>query len=311
LASNLQGSLPQRGRAPKAQYRKKEEYKMLKLKTFSRSLMAVGLVAFLAYVFIPAIAPMEAFAQTPGGAVSAKKERVTAHDPYTYKVTLTVRATVKDICDLEVQVVENGGSLQGDLLRDADGTLTLPTGWQPVIAGGVVETDQSDAIVNNSIAFAATNAADGDPVVINEDNCIKRGKAKDFGLQITGTPPFDLDICFSDKDGKLIGSCVRLRVASFASLPEPSADVMVKQLRDRLEFEARPELASFIQSMNVAIFDIGGRLVTSQETSGPTTSVGLAANGQRLAKGVYFGVVTIRGINGEVLRKVQKFVVRG
>jgi hypothetical protein len=37
---------------------------------------------------------------------------------------------------------------------------------------------------------------------------------------------------------------------------------------------------------------------------------GLGAQGQPLAKGVYLAVVTLKGMNGEVLRKVHKFVVR-
>lgn len=231
----------------------------------------------------------DAFGQSVPAAVSATKARTTAGTPYDYTVTFTVRAIRANICDIEIQVADPHDTLLGFVPGQ------LPTNWSV----------QSPSLEANAVAASA----DGLPT---ETNCIKKGKAGTFKVQVNpGTPPFLFNICFSNKDGQLIGSCFKLEVSSFAVYPAPSADVTIKHRGKQLEFEARPELEDFIQSMNVAIFDMSGRMVTRQEASGKKLNwSGLSAQGKPLAKGVYLAVVTIEGINGEVLRKVQKFVVR-
>jgi hypothetical protein len=247
----------------------------------------VVVIAVSLAVFVMPVA--DTFGQSVPAAVSASKVRTTAGTPFDYTVTFTVRATRANICDIEIQLADPWDTLVGFTL--------LPTNWS-------VQTGSSEA---NAIAAEA----DGLPT---EANCIKKGKTGQFKVQVNpGTPPCLFNICFSDKDGALIGSCLKLEVSSFAVYPAPSADVMVTQHGKQLEFEARPELEGFIQSMSIAIFDIGGRLLSHQEVSGHRQTVswtGLGAQGQPLAKGVYLAVVTLRGMNGEVLRKVHKFVVR-
>lgn len=244
--------------------------------------MAVSLAAF--------VVPMaDAFGQAVPAAVSATKTRTTAGTPYDYTVTFTVRATRATICDIEIQVADPHDTLFG--------FVQVPGSWSV----------QSPSLEANALAASANDLP-------SETNCIKKGKTGTFKVQVNpGTPPFLFNICFSDKNGQLIGSCLKLEVSSFAVYPAPSADVMVRQQGKQLEFEVRPELEDFIQSMSVAIFDMGGRLVTRQEVSGNKHTVswaGLGTQGKPLAKGVYVAVVTIEGMNGEVLRKVHKFVVR-
>lgn len=245
--------------------------------------MAVVMAASVAALVLPVT---NAFGQVPA-AVSATKERTTAGAPFDYTVTFTVRATRANICDIEIQVADPWDLLAPDFVF-------LPTNWS-------TQTSSQEA---NALYAEASGLPD-------EASCIKRGKTGTFRVQVLGTPPFLFNICFSDKNGNLIGSCLKLEVSSFAVYPAPSADVMVKQVGKHLEFEARPELEAFIRSMSVGIFDMSGRLLARQEVSGPTLSwKGLSADGKQLAKGVYLAVVTIQGINGEVLRKVNKFVVR-
>jgi hypothetical protein len=236
------------------------------------------------------VVPMtDAFGQSVPAAVSASKVRTTAGTPFDYIVNFTVRATRATICDIEIQVADPHDTLVGFTL--------LPTNWS-------VQTGSSEA---NAVAAEANGLP-------TETNCIKKGKTAQFKVQVNpGTPPFLFNICFTDKNGALIGSCLKLEVSSFAVYPAPSADVMVTQHGKQLEFEARPELEGFIQSMSVAIFDIGGRLLSHQEVAGHKQTVSwasLGAQGQPLAKGVYLAVVTLKGMNGEVFRKVHKFVVR-
>lgn len=232
----------------------------------------------------------DAFGQSVPAAVSATKARTTAGTPYDYTVTFTVRATRANICDIEIQVADPHDKLLDFVLVGG-----LPENW----------SIQSPSLEANAVAASA----DGIPT---ETNCIKKGKTGTFKVQVNpGTPPFLFNICFSDKNGQLIGSCLKLEVSSFAVYPAPSADVMVTQQGKQLAFEARPELEGFIQSMSVSVFDMSGRLITHQGVSGKKLNwSGLGAQGKPLAKGVYVAVVTIQGINGEVLRKVNKFVVR-
>lgn len=165
---------------------------------------------------------------------------------------------------------------------------SLPTGWNT----------QTESQELNALAAKADGIPD------DETNCIRKGKTGTFKVNVSGTPPFLFNICFSDRNGRLLGGCLKLEVASFAAYPAPSAEVTVTQRGKQVEFEARPELESFIQSMS-------GRLVTRQEGSAKKLNwSGLSAQGKPLAKGVYMAVVTIEGINGEMLRKVHKFVER-
>lgn len=257
------------------------------MKQLLRRSIAVLMAVSVAALVLPVI---DAFGQSVPAAVSATKTRTTAGTPYDYTVTFTVRATRANICDIEIQLAD-----PHDTLMDL------------VLVGGLSTTwsVQSPSLEANAVAASA----DGLP---NETNCIKKGKTGTFQVQVNpGTPPFLFNICFSDKDGQLIGSCLKLEVSSFAVYPAPSADVMVTQHGQQLAFEARPELEDFIQSMSVAIFDMSGRLMTRQEVSGKKLNwSGLGAHGKPLAQGVYVAVVTLQGINGEVLRKVNKFVVR-
>jgi hypothetical protein len=249
-------------------------------KLFMRSVFGLSVI-FLAVLVLPA---MSVFGQA---AVSATKTRTTVGTPYDYTVNFTVRATRAIICDIEIQVADPHDTLLG--------FVSVPPNWSV----------QSPSLEANALFAKADNL----PV---ETHCIKKGKTGTFKVQVNpGTPPFEFNICFSDKNGNLLGSCLKLGVSSFAAYPEPSADVMVNQLGNQLEFAARPELESFIQSMSVAVFDISGRLMTRHEVSGSSLRwTGLSSEGRRLAKGVYLAVVTMQGINGEVLRKVHKFVVR-
>ncbi len=255
-----------------------------------KQLLRRSLAALIAVSVLALILPVtHAFGQSVPAAVSATKTRTTPGTPYDYTVTLTVRATRATICDIEIQVADPHDVLFG--------FAQLPPHWSA----------QSPSSEANALAAEA----DGIPAEIN---CIKRGQTRTFKVRVTpGTPPFLFNICFSDKNGQLIGKCLALEVSSFAVYPAPSADVMVTQQGKQLEFEARPELEGFIQTMSVAIFDIGGRLLSHHEVSGHKQIVswtGLGAQGRPLAKGVYLAVVTLKGMNGEVLRKVHKFVVR-
>lgn len=255
-----------------------------------KQLLMRSIAVVIAVSVAALVSPMtDAFGQSVPAAVSATKTRTTEGTPYDYTVTFTVRATRATICDIEIQVAD-----PHDKLLDFV-TGGLPTNWSV----------QSPSLEANAVAASA----DGIPT---ETNCIKKGKTGTFKVQVNpGTPPFLFNICFSDKNGQLIGSCLKLEVSSFAVYPAPSADVMVTQQGKQLEFEARPELEGFIQSMSVAIFDMSGRLMTRQEVSGKKLNwSGLGAQGKPLAKGVYIAVVTLQGVNGEVLRKVNKFVVR-
>ena len=65
-----------------------------------------------------------------------------------------------------------------------------------------------------------------------------------------------------------------------------------------------------IQTVELAIFDASGRPVFSAQSQDRTLRfLGLDQNGQRLANGVYLAVVTVKGFNGDEIRKIQKIMI--
>jgi len=159
----------------------------------------VVVIAVSLAVFVMPVA--DTFGQSVPAAVSASKVRTTAGTPFDYTVTFTVRATRANICDIEIQLADSWDTLLNFT------SLGVPASWS-------VQTGSSEA---NAIAAQANDLP-------NEANCIKKGKTGQFKVQVNpGTPPFLFNICFSDKNGALIGSCLKLEVSSFAVYPAPSA----------------------------------------------------------------------------------------
>jgi len=68
---------------------------------------------------------------------------------------------------------------------------------------------------------------------------------------------------------------------------------------------------SGIAGLDLAVYDLSGRLVASQQANGNRLVFRvLASNGQPLANGVYLYTVTVRGADGQTIRtEVRKLVV--
>ena len=82
----------------------------------------------------------------------------------------------------------------------------------------------------------------------------------------------------------------------------------VKQGAGQYSFEAQ---GYNIEGVQVQVYNMAGKRVFSQETSGNRLSWnGLSDKGQRLANGVYLYVMTVKGTYGDVVQtKVQKLAI--
>jgi|GEM_PF-759971 len=80
--------------------------------------------------------------------------------------------------------------------------------------------------------------------------------------------------------------------------------------REGIEF--RPQHAFFVQELRVEIFDLQGRLVYRSPWASESVLWKLQnQQGQRVARGVYLYIVTVRALDGAMLRsQVQKLLVR-
>jgi len=102
-----------------------------------------------------------------------------------------------------------------------------------------------------------------------------------------------------------------------AQLPIASAGWGSSRDRETVQTRSGPSGVLFVANssrttrMAVHVYDANGRLVYAQTTTGAALRWNLArADGRRLANGVYLYAVTVRGANGEILRReVRKLVV--
>jgi hypothetical protein len=93
------------------------------------------------------------------------------------------------------------------------------------------------------------------------------------------------------------------------ALPLEVKEIRAEQRGELLSFRV---LGSGVQELGVQLFSLSGQLIADHRTSGATLTVpALTAQGQRLAKGVYLYVVTVRGWDGQVIRsEIRKIVVK-
>jgi hypothetical protein len=93
------------------------------------------------------------------------------------------------------------------------------------------------------------------------------------------------------------------------ALPLEVKEISAEQRGELLSFRV---LGSGVQELGVQLFSLSGQLIADHRTSGATLTVpALTAQGQRLAKGVYLYVVTVRGWDGQVIRsEIRKIVVK-
>lgn len=136
---------------------------------------------------------------------------------------------------------------------------------------------------------------------------------------------FEATICVKDPSavspGKVVLGCRVVAVQPllansagtnvFSFLREPFALQRVKTLRstgERVEFVAE---GSGIASIQVQVFDTYGRSLFLQEIPGDRLTWGAqSASGRLLPNGVYFYLVTARGIDGQMQRsRVQKLAI--
>jgi hypothetical protein len=105
------------------------------------------------------------------------------------------------------------------------------------------------------------------------------------------------------------GGPTAMQPARKLALPLEVKEIRAEQRGELLSFRV---LGSGVQELGVQLFSLSGQLIADHRTSGATLTVpALTAQGQRLAKGVYLYVVTVRGWDGQVIRsEIRKIVVK-
>jgi hypothetical protein len=153
---------------------------------------------------------------------------------------------------------------------------------------------------------------EGEGVTPTLPRVVKKNKSVTFFVKVRGPDegPFPQTATRPYVDVTInCGGPTATQPARKLALPLEVKEIRAEQRGELLSFRV---LGSGVQELGVQLFSLSGQLIADHRTSGATLTVpALTAQGQRLAKGVYLYVVTVRGWDGQVIRsEIRKIVVK-